>query len=824
MSAPIKSTRLALALAATLAAASAQASGPLYLSMDTGQLKPLVWDTSRGPIPVYTDGGEAFTYGYDGETFLSIDRANQITAFAFKQWSQVPTSTFRAEVAGTIESKIGIADIDGSNASEVYGVENGYGFWVLYDTDGSILENYFGVPRDSVLGIAFPEFADHEGHIIEATAVMNGWAVHVDDTQGNRIAGVFTHEFGHAINLSHSQVNGPMAYQSYSYAPKYPGPKQCVQPLYRYDYAASTGLNRIDPRTIETMFPFINNWNQGGQEQSTVEVTDDVAGISNLYPTAAYRATRGSISGVLKTKDGLAEYSGINVVARNVANPLFDAGSDMTGSATQGEVGPDGRYTINNLTPGQSYVVYIEKITDGGYPTTPMTMLSQGEYWNAAESNDPGTDQACDATPIVAEAGVTKTADFTFNGYLDGVQFTPIVTAFLTSLSKNGRAGGGFVGAATPFLWNERLGLGLLPSNLNTDTGAMDRTGTKMTVLEDFDGNGIQSPAIWSMEGRGSVRRLGDLNGNTCGSDAASGFNAAIPRGMDDQGKTVVGLAYVDRNGDGKCSSSYTNEIVPFVWTDKGGMRQLDTSGLPAAPQFVRANTVSGDGSVIVGTASLQRGVAWVNGGKLIDVRALTGALDINAVNIDGTRVAVDSTSGSRNTGVKLWNAHAGTGPSAFTAIEGLRYCKNVPYRNTFGADLCAQFDADYVFNAVGYVPTSVFASSDKGDVLVGRAGTFRTGVYGAIWIKGLGWMTMTEFLRKQGVVEAQDVPIDNPIALSGSGARISAGLAGVSMSWLIDASKVYVCYKGQSEEVMFPLGLQIKLRQGATFGRCEFQ
>jgi len=68
----------------------------------------------------------------------------------------VPTATFAAAIEGTIESRIGIADVTGANAAQLYEQQNGYGFWVLYDTDGSILEDYFGVPMWAVLGIAFP--------------------------------------------------------------------------------------------------------------------------------------------------------------------------------------------------------------------------------------------------------------------------------------------------------------------------------------------------------------------------------------------------------------------------------------------------------------------------------------------------------------------------------------------------------------------------------------------------------------------------------------------------------------------------------------------
>lgn len=98
-----------------------------------------------------------------------------------------------------------------------------------------------------------------------------------------------------------------------------------------------------------------------------------------------------------------------------------------------------------------------------------------------------------------------------------------------------------------------------------------------------------------------------------------------------------------------------------------------------------------------------------------------------------------------------------------------------------------------------GSVPIDVFGSNDAGTVLVGTAGSFMTGTYGAIWVQDLGWMLMSEFLHRQGVVEAQDLPIDNPTAISGVGDTIIGGLAGVQFSWLIDLREVYVCEAGQS-------------------------
>jgi hypothetical protein len=98
--------------------------------------------------------------------FITIERANEIAQFAFDQWNDVATATFQAGVAGTIQGKTGIADVKGSNAAQFYEEQNGYGFWVLYDTDGSILEEYFGVSRYAVS--SFPgdrrRWTHHRGH------------------------------------------------------------------------------------------------------------------------------------------------------------------------------------------------------------------------------------------------------------------------------------------------------------------------------------------------------------------------------------------------------------------------------------------------------------------------------------------------------------------------------------------------------------------------------------------------------------------------------------------------------------------------------------
>jgi Matrixin len=814
----MKSNILKAALGLTLACGAAQAAGPLYLQ-GTSPPRPYVWDTSKGSIPVWTDGGGAFTYDYDGVTpFITIERANEITQFAFRQWSDVPTATFEAGVAGTIKSRTGVADVTGANAAQFYEKQNGYGFWVLYDTDGSILEEYFGVSRYAVLGIAFPEWTDDAGHITEATAVLNGWYVDQGDTEGNFVAGVFTHEFGHAINLSHSQVNGPMVYSSYTFRPYYPGVPGCVAPVHAWDHWDDVGVNRADPSVIETMYPFINSLAAVGQEQSTVTHPDDIAGISNLYPTASYRATTGSITGVLRLKDGRTEFSGINVIARNVNDPLRDAVSAMTGDQTQGLVGPDGRFTIRNLTPGQDYVVYIEEIVAGGYPTTPNMLISQGEYWDVAESSDPAADRPCNATAIRAEAGVTKTANITFNGYQQGVQFTPIVSAYLTDLAKNGRSAAGLSGQ-TVFTWNQSRGFEVLPPEIVANNSSMTRNGQWITANVDFDGNGISQAALRSSNG--AVVSLGDIkNGDTCGGSSQYGASSSYGWAVDDTGSRAVGTAYVDRNRDGTCEQPYLGEIVPFIWDAKRGMRELDTSNLPIAElPWIRAHAISGNGEVVLGTANFQYAYAWVKEGKAINLTELYGADPAYAVSFDGHRVALNliDTNTYQGKGVALWDYARG-----LTPIGSLEWCKDVPYVSWFAGDLCESMTGDEIKAQVGSPPMEIFDMSDDGSILVGRTGSFFTGFVGALWIERVGWMTWDEFFRKQGVVEASNIPFSNPISISGTGTEVVGGMVGAAFSWLVNMNQVFVCERGNSIQTGFPNGLRAKIAAGAKLGRCE--
>lgn len=847
-------------IAAMLAAtAAAQASGPLLLTEHPKNPVPLRWDTSK-PVPVYTDVGP-YVLKNDGSAFLDNAGADAITAFALAQWSAVPTSTWRAVTDPAKFKKfdqvasIGTDVRDGATAELVYGKYNEGGMYVIYDQEGKALEEYFGVPKDQVLGIAFAEMADDrdgDGYpetITKATAIMNGYAVAHEtpaeeeywlpkpDIGGKRIAGVFTHEFGHALNLSHSQVNGQMAYFSQPYefelAPGVPG---CAAPIFSWNNWMN-GVNKMNPKYIETMFPFIDpdNVSAAGQtpgtEQSSIDRPDDIAGLSDLYPTASYLKTRGSIAGTLFLKDGRTPYGGINIIARNVADPLGDAISAQSGDKTQGRVGPDGRFRINNLQPGAQYVLYLEEIVAGGYPTEPTMLVSQAEYWNVGESSVPASDLACTQSAITAEAGVVKTANFIFNGYKDGVQYTPVVYGYLGAMSKDGERAAGRL-EHTPFIWDVKKGFMLPPQGVTGVNGSITRDGTQIIVQADLDGrlNGrdwdgapvpINSAALWDSKS-GRITDMGSLNGDTCGGSSELGYSSSYGWAVNGNGSVAVGTAYVDRNGDGKCEGGFYEdvfvggEIVPYIWSSDKGGRMLSMDGIDTANEpWHRAHAVSADGRVVLGNSNFMKAYAWVDEGKPIDLYQLIGAVDGYAMTPDASRVALST----ERDGIVLWNARLGAAPQAFSKLPGMKWCEDLPL---LGMEYTCENDKAFIQEAFGAVPMQVSDISDDGRMMVGQAGIWFSGLHGVLWLEDIGWIKLRDFFRTQGVAEAYRYGLDNAASVNGKGNEMVGGIPGYPLTWYVDMKKAFVCKNGRSTEVAFPGQFIDMVKGGALMGRCE--
>src|SRR5215813_2200801 len=197
--------RIAVLAAVTLAATAAFAGGPLY-TFDYSNKIPYVWHMDNHPngaVPYYTDLGSLGR--------LSNSVANGLVDRAFAEWNNVPTSSILTANAGNF-STIGLPDIvcpnaANCNANLVIGPYNGGGVDVIYDNDGKILQNYLGI--FGAAGVTAIEYVTEDtNEILEAWTVLNGPNVQSSDPNGERFRGVMTHEFGHDLNLAHSQANG----------------------------------------------------------------------------------------------------------------------------------------------------------------------------------------------------------------------------------------------------------------------------------------------------------------------------------------------------------------------------------------------------------------------------------------------------------------------------------------------------------------------------------------------------------------------------------------------------------------------------------------
>ncbi len=363
-------------VAACALIAPAFAGGPLYVVPVGDVMKPLRWE---GTVKVYLDRGnlsegidcvrDPVTYecildsnGNPNYPVLDQKAGDDLVAATVAQWSAVPTSSFRAQIAGRAA-----VDITGANIADYLGKYNGGGIQTIYDADNSVIDALTGGNGYGVLGIASPEIvsATNPTQIIEGWQIIGG--AFLSATSTGPVSGVVTHEFGHAINLAHTQTNGYYARNQGNPdwgvpdGPEQAGPDQCGKVGVGYPTAAQ----------IETMYPLINPYPTSAAynspEMAKVDNADDMAALSSIYPTANYAATTGTLKGRVVAKDGTSQLTGINVIARRFDRPLDGAISRISGDATQGALGPDGNFVMTGLVPGISYVLYIDQLADGGY-------------------------------------------------------------------------------------------------------------------------------------------------------------------------------------------------------------------------------------------------------------------------------------------------------------------------------------------------------------------------------------------------------------------------------------------------------------------------
>ena len=354
-----------------LASAPALAGGPLNLN-----------PADPDGVERWPNGGLDIPFNPDQGGIPGVMDVGTVT-LATGAWEAIPSATNTYSNNGTLPF-----DVDATNffpfiENLFFGTNNSDGLSpIVFDDDGSIFLTLFG--PSGVLGFASTDTRDASGTPIEAVMFLNGGAT-VSGGGGYPDAdfiGVTVHEFGHYSGLAHTVVNGEN--QAF-------GDETGPTPFNTY------GNSPADQ--VETMYPFALIG--GGQ---VTPHADDIGILSFLYPETDFFATSATISGQVLAPNGSTPLTGVNVIARNVANPFVDAVS-----AISGDRGDTGAFTINGLTPGAEYTVHIDQILAGGFSTPLILIPGPEEFYNGADesNNIVSPDDPGDAALVSAAAGGT---------------------------------------------------------------------------------------------------------------------------------------------------------------------------------------------------------------------------------------------------------------------------------------------------------------------------------------------------------------------------------------------------------------------------------
>jgi hypothetical protein len=389
----MKNTKKVLSLRAIAAAAtfcavgSVQAAGPLAVC-NSGQ--PFLWGNS----------GQGIVYNLDQGDLGPVAAADAAALIgdAFGAWENIPSSSLSYVEGAQLPVDVDITNF-GPFLSPV--APDGLSS-IVYDDTGEIFAALFG-PGSGILGFAGPEWINGAScEILEGVSFLNGPSF----TDLTAALDVSVHEFGHFSNFAHTVVNGQLFIGV--------GDTSGPSPVNTFPVPFPPTIGN-SAAFISTMYPFYFGPNVGTRTPGA----DDISSASTLYPDANFSGTTGTISGSILF--GSSRKSGVNVIARNVADPFFDAVSAISGDYSDSTSQSDsvvGTYEITGLTPGANYVVYVDEMLAGGFSTTPSSPLpGPEEYYNGAnESGDSATDDPQDSVEIMVAAGAPVTGiDVQFN-------------------------------------------------------------------------------------------------------------------------------------------------------------------------------------------------------------------------------------------------------------------------------------------------------------------------------------------------------------------------------------------------------------------------
>lgn len=379
-----------LASLVALVPALAHAGGPLDVCRPG---TPFRWPAGGRNIPWHPDQGPLGP--------LRHEQALELTAAAFAAWEAVPTA--RTTYLQGAELPINVT-VDNFFPYLLPSAPDGRSA-IIFDDTGEIFDLLFG-PQSGVLGFAGPEWLDPRScTILEGVSFLNGGAI-ADPTDTQAALDIMVHEFGHYQNLAHTVVNGQIGIGDYT------GPTP-------FDTFPLAQFVAVLDRAIETMYPFYF----GPEYGTSTPHKDDIVSLSTLYPAPGFSSGSGTLTGRILASNGRSPRTGINVIARNVANPFLDAvsaiSSDYTNVYTPGESSLIGVYTLRGLTPGAEYAIYVDGILDGGFSTPPGVLPGPEEFYSGEnESNSSVSDPPNEYVTVSVAAGENRRRiDVVFNRF-----------------------------------------------------------------------------------------------------------------------------------------------------------------------------------------------------------------------------------------------------------------------------------------------------------------------------------------------------------------------------------------------------------------------
>lgn len=354
----------------------ALAGGALAISSTN---KPYTWRVANFPIKYHIDRGSC--------GLQSNEAMQELIANSIAKWTtaHIPYSSVQFQFDGLLDE-----DIDSKNEFEQVQLAQDGKNPIIFD-DGSIIED-LGMEA-GVIGFASPVYITEPPftRIVKGVALFNGKFLNGNRRDGYEMSteefgAIILHEFGHFLNLDHTQINGQH---------------------FIHDSDPGFALYGNPPvNSVSIMFPLAL-----GLGEPTEPQADDIRAIATLYPTTAFTSETKSISGRIYLPDGKTPLTGANVVARNTEDPFHDVASYVSGALTADNPDhPDyaGYFSLTGLKADANYTIEVVNINSQftgsssvGPISDPVQLGSPEEFYNGGNESSNGVSDKPDGWTAV---------------------------------------------------------------------------------------------------------------------------------------------------------------------------------------------------------------------------------------------------------------------------------------------------------------------------------------------------------------------------------------------------------------------------------------